>query len=146
MLWSVVWHTLEIKDIKGLNMDLRKELYYYRENKRKITELEEKIIYLRAKAEKITPTFSDDGPSRAMGNDSKVERNMIKILEIETQLAAIREKVLSVDDYLKGLKPYQRYIITMCIVNHIPYNVLAKREKTTVKNIDRIIEKALKNP
>lgn len=125
-------------------MDLRKELYNYRENKRKIKDLEEKIIYLRAKAEKITPIFSDDGPTGSIGSDSKIERNVIKIVEIESELSEIREKIVCVDGYLKTIKPYQRYIITMCIINHIPYSVLAKREKTTVKNITRIIENALK--
>jgi len=125
-------------------MDLRKELYNYRENKRKMSDLEEKIIYLRAKAEKITPTFSDDGPTGSIGSDSKIERNMIKIIEIESELTAIREKILYVDGYLKTIKPYQRYIVTMCIINHIPYSILAKREKTTVKNITKIVDNALK--
>ena len=128
-------------------MDLRHELYKYRENKKRITFLLEKIEYLRAKAEKITPTLSDDGPGSFTGNsDSKVERNAIKIIETEKELELIRIKISWCDDFLQSLKPYQRYIVKMAIVNHIPNTALAKREKTTVKNIDRIIEKALKNP
>ena len=128
-------------------MELRQELYHYRANKKRIRFLTEKIEYLRAKAEKITPTLSDEGPGSFTGNsDSKIERNMIKIIETEKELELIRIKISWCDDFLQTLKPYQRYIVRMAIVNHIPNTALAKREKTTVKNIARIIENALKSP
>lgn len=128
-------------------MELRQELYKYRENKKRIIFLTEKIEYLRAKAEKITPTLSDDGPGSFTGNsDSKVERNAIKIIETENELNTIKVKISWCDDFLQSLKPYQRYIVKMAIVNHIPNAALAKREKTSVKNITRIIENALKTP
>ena len=128
-------------------MELRQELYHYRNNKKRIRFLTEKIEYLRAKAEKITPTLSDEGPGSFTGNsDSKIERNMIKIIETEKELELIRIKISWCDDFLQTLKPYQRYIVRMAIVNHIPNAALAKREKTTVKNIARIIENALKSP
>ena len=121
---------------------IRQDLYRYRENKRKIIALEDKIAYLRAKAEKTTPTLSDD-VSFGFSTDSKVERNAIKILEVEDELEITKSRVKNADDFLDSLKPYHRHIITLCIVNHIPYKVVAKREKISPQNISQIINKVI---
>ena len=125
-------------------MDLRKELYNYRENKRKIKDLEEKIIYLRAKAERMTPTYSNDKGSFTPEVHSKVEDNAIKILEIEKQQQKYINRVKYADVFLKTLKPYQRSLVWYNLIEHIPYKLLARKEKTTVQNISKIINKALK--
>jgi len=121
---------------------IRQDLYHYRDNKRKIVALQEKIAYLRAKAEKTTPTLSDD-VSFGFNTDSKVERNTIKILEVENELEITKTHVKNADDFLDSLKPYHRHIITRCIVNHVPYKVVAKKEKISVQNLSQIVNKII---
>jgi len=121
---------------------IRQDLYHYRANKRKVVELQDKIAYLRAKAEKTTPTLSDD-VSFGFSTDSKVERNAIKIMEVESELEITKSHVKKADDFLDSLKPYHRHIITSCIVNHIPYKVVAKREKISPQNLSQIVNKII---
>ena len=125
-------------------MNIRQDLYHYKRNKRKQRELEEKIELLRAKAEKVTPTYSDDKSGFTNEVRSKVEDNAIKIVELEDQLKITSLYVKNASDFLDSLKPYRRNIVRSCIVDHIPYSTVAKREKTTVQNIAKIVNKAIK--
>jgi len=125
-------------------MSIRQDLYYYKANKRKIAELQEKIEYLRAKAEKITPTYSNDKGGFTKNTSSKVEDNAIKILELEKRQQGYIIRVKRADDFLETLKPYQRTLIKYNLVDHMPFYVIAKRERTSVQNIAKIINKALK--
>ena len=122
---------------------MRKLLYNYKLNCKKIRDIQEKIEILKAQAEKITPTLSDDKTGGTHDVKSKVEENVIKIVELENRLEFTRDCVKKCDLFLESLKPYQRYIVTSCIVNHVPYEVIAKREKTTPQNISKIIHKVL---
>ena len=122
---------------------MRKLLYNYKLNCKKIQDIREKIEYLKAQAEKITPTLSEEKGGGSFEVKSKIEENVIKLLELESKLKFTQDRVKRCDDFLESLKPYQRYIVTSCIVNHIPYEVIAKREKTTPQNISKIIHKVL---
>lgn len=123
---------------------MRKLLYNYKRNCNRVRSLKERIEYLRTQAEKITPTLSDDKGMGSHDSSSRVEENVIKIIELERQLKITEDRVNKCDDFLENLKPYQRYIITNCIVNHIPYAVIAKRENTTPQNVSKIVNKAIK--
>lgn len=125
-------------------MSIRQDLYYYKANKRKIAELQEKIEYLRAKAEKITPTYSDDKTGGAFGTGSKVEENMIRILELEEDLKKIEERIDATKSFLDTLKPYRYHIVWSCLVEHMPYHLVARKENTSTQNIAKIVNKALK--
>jgi hypothetical protein len=126
---------------------IRQDLYYYKQNKRKVQDIKDKIEYLRAKAEKITPTYSNDKGGFSLEVHSKVEDNAIKILEMEDELKTVDERITRVDKFLGTLKPYQRYIVRSCIIDHVPYHLVARKENTSTRNIAKIIDKTLKeNP
>lgn len=122
---------------------MRNKLYYYKSLKIRIREIQERIDILRTQAEKITPTLSDD-TSHSSDTTSKVERNVIKIVELERRIDKLKNTIKQCDDFLAGLKPYQRYIIKTCLIDHVPYAVIARRENTSTQNIAKIINKALK--
>lgn len=122
--------------------DIKRDIYNYRRNKRKIKALCDQITVLETKASKVTMTYSQDIGSHKPGNDRILE-NVAKIVEIEKKIRFTLAKVKRVDDFLSGLKPYQRWIITQAIVNHIPYQEVAKREHTSVRNIANIIDNVL---
>jgi hypothetical protein len=122
---------------------MRNKLYYYKSLKIRIREIQERIDILRAQAEKITPTLSDD-TSHSSDTTSKVERNVIKIVELERRIDKLKGTIKQCDDFLSGLKPYQRYIIKTCLIDHVPYAVIARRENTSTQNIAKIINKVLK--
>ena len=123
---------------------IRQDLYHYKQNKRKAQDIKDKIEYLRAKAEKITPTYSDDKGGFSIEVHSKVEDNAIKILEMEDELKTIVRRIARVDAFLETLKPYQRYIVRSCIIDHVPYHIVARKENTSTRNIAKIIDKTLK--
>ena len=122
---------------------MRNKLYHYKNLKIRIREIQERIDILRTQAEKITPTLSDD-TSHSSDTSSKVERNVIKIVELERRIDKIKNTIQQCDDFLAGLKPYQRYIVKTCLIDHVPYTVIARRENTSTQNIAKIINKALK--
>ena len=63
------------------------------------------------------------------------------------KLKTIYERITRVDTFLETLKPYQRHIVRSCIIDHVPYHVVAKKENTSTRNIAKIIEKSVKeNP
>ena len=124
-------------------MNIRKDLYNYKENKRMISKLNDDIEIYRAKAEKITPTYSNDKSGFTNDVKSKIEINTIKILELEKSQQTYINRVKRADAFLKTLKPYQRTLVWYNLVDHIPYKLLARKEKTTVQNISKIINKIL---
>ena len=125
-------------------MNIRKDLYHYKDNKRMIKQLDDDIAIFRARAEKITPTYSNDKGGFSLEVHSKVEDNAIKIIELENRQQLYINRVKRADAFLKTLKPYQRTLIRYNLIDHIPYKLLARKEKTTVQNISKIINKALK--
>lgn len=108
-----------------------------------IKQLDEDIAIFKAKAEKITPTYSKDKGGFTNNTSSKVEDNAIKILELEKRQQGYIIRVKRADDFLETLKPYQRTLIKYNLVDHMPFYVIAKREHTSVQNIAKIINKAL---
>jgi len=122
---------------------MRNKLYHYKSLKIRIREIQERIDILRVQAEKITPTLSDD-TSHSSDTSSKVERNVIKIVELERRIEKIKNTIQQCDDFLASLKPYQRYIIKTCLIDHVPYTVIARSENTSTQNIAKIVNKALK--
>lgn len=123
-------------------MSIKKDLYNYKRNKRRLKALYDQIIVLETKASKVTMTYSQDIGGHGSGEDRIVE-NVCKILEIEKRIRITLARVKRADAFLAGLKPYQRFIITQTLVNHIPYKDLARREKTSVGNIAKIVDHVL---
>jgi hypothetical protein len=124
-------------------MSIRQDLYNYRKNKRRIKALCDQITVLETKASKVTATYSQDSGTHNMTGEDRILENICKIVEIEKRIKVTLNRIKRADAFLARLKPYQRHIIVQCIVNHIPYQEVAKREKTSVKNIAKIIENAL---
>lgn len=125
-------------------MNIRRDLYNYRKNKKALKTLQEKILFLETKAAKVTPSYSTDGSSHGGSQEDRILENITKILEIEELIKVTTERVKRADDFLGTLKPYQRHIITLCLVNHVPFEKVAKEEKTSVRNIYKIVDKALR--
>ena len=124
-------------------MSIKQDLYNYRRNKRRIKTLCDQITVLETKASKVTMTYSQDVGGHSITGQDRILDNICKIVEIEKRIKITLDRVKRADAFLARLKPYQRHIIVQCIVNHIPYQEVAKREKTSVKNIAKIIENAL---
>jgi len=125
-------------------MSIRQDLYNYRKNQKALKTLQDRILFLRTKAAKVTPTYSNDGSSHSGSSEDRILDNIVKIVDVEKKLQITAERVKRADDFLSGLKPYQKYIITQCIVNHTPYADFARTNKTTPANVKRIIENTLK--
>ena len=123
-------------------MSIRQDLYSYRSNKKKILELQDRILYYETKAAKVTPTYSQDLCGSGSTEDRLTE-NIAKIMEIEKLIKITSERVKRAEVFLSELKPYQRHIITSCIVNHTPYDKFAKSEKMSVRNVYKIIDNVL---
>ena len=124
-------------------MNIRKDLYHYKDNKRMIKQIDDDIAIFRARAEKITPTYSNDKGGFSLEVHSKVEDNAIKIMELEKRKQTYIRRIDRADAFLKTLKPYQRSLIRYNLIDHIPYKLLARKEKTTIQNISKIINKIL---
>lgn len=125
-------------------MSIRQDLYNYRKNQKRVKSLEDRILFLRTKAAKVTPSYSNDGSSHSGTMEDRILENVTKIIAAEKLLKYTMQRVKNADDFLSGLKPYQRHIITQCIVNHTPYADFARTNKTTPANVKRIIENTLK--
>ena len=125
-------------------MSIRQDLYNYRKNQKRVKSLEDRILFLRTKAAKVTPSYSNDGSSHSGTMEDRILDNVSKIIAAEKLLNFTMQRVKNADDFLSGLKPYQKHIITQCIVNHTPYADFAKRNKTSVANVRKVIDNALK--
>lgn len=125
-------------------MSIKRDLYNYHKNKKALKTLQDKILYLETKAAKVTPSYSDDGGSHGGSQEDRILDNIAQIIEVESLIKKTQERIKRADDFLKRLRPYQRHIITACIVNHTPFENVAKEEKTSVQNIYQIINRALK--
>lgn len=125
-------------------MEIRRDLYNYHKNKKALRTLQDKILFLETKATKITPSYSDDNSIHGGSQEDRMLENIAQILEVEKIIKLTTERVKRADDFLKALKPYPRHIITLTLVNHVPYDKVAKEEKTSVSNIYKIVDRALK--
>lgn len=112
-------------------------------NRMKVLQLEEDILYLETVAEKITTSYSEDKGGGSFDTTSKIEKNCVKIADLQTKIDFLRAKITHTEDLMLKLKPYQRYIVSNCIVHHIPYSVMAEQEDTTANNIQKIIDNAI---
>lgn len=112
-------------------------------NRLKILQYEEQILYLETLAEKITTSYAEDKGGGSFDVSSKTERNCVKIADIEAKIKKIERKIAHTEDLMLKLKPYQRYIVSNCLVHHIPYSIMADQESTTPNNIQKIIDNAI---
>ena len=104
---------------------------------------QERYEELETKAEKITPTYVKDGSMGGAGTDSKIERNVIAMVECRNRIEFLQMKVDLVDLMLSKLKSHQRYLIKSCMIYNNSYQEVALRENTSEKNIQKIIDTAL---
>lgn len=124
-------------------MSIKKDLYCYKRNIRKIKDFQDQIDVLATRAAKMTRSFEPKEGQGSTPDGSRLEECVCKIIEIEKKIKIIESHVKSADDFLESLKPYQRYIVKLCIVDHIPYENVAKMNKTSTQNIRKIIDNAL---
>lgn len=120
-----------------------KDLYCYKRNLRKIRDYRDQIEVLETIAAKMTRNFEPKEGSGSLPDGSRLEECVCKIIEIEKKIRITEGHVKSADAFLDSLKPYQRHIVKLCIVDHIPYENVAKMNKTTAQNIRKIIDNAL---
>lgn len=124
-------------------MSVKKDLYCYKRNLRKIKDMREQIEVLETIAAKMTRSLEPKEGSSSTPDGSRLEECVCKIIEIEKRIKNTQSHVKSADDFLESLKPYQRHIVRQCIVEHIPYKNVAKMNKTTAQNIEKIVHNAL---
>lgn len=124
-------------------MSIKKDLYCYKRNLRKIKDMRDQIEVLATRAAKMTRSFEPKEGQGSSPDGSLLEECVCKIVEIEKRIKITQDRVNRADDFLETLKPYQRYIVKLCIVDHIPYKNVAKMNKTTAQNIEKIVHNAL---
>lgn len=117
----------------------------YRINCKKLKQEQERYEELETKAEKITPTYVKDGSMGGAGTDSKIERNVIAMVECRNRIEFFQMKVDLTNLMLSRLKSHQRYLIKSCMIYNNSYQEVAYRENTSEKNIQKIIDNALKH-
>lgn len=128
---------MDIKDIKYLFRN-------YERYTQLIENQKEKLAMLRAQAEKITPSYSENSGGGGKNNKSKVEENVIKMHEIESNIQKLEMFINTADDMLKKLKSHQRKLITLVYINNNSYEYAAMVEDTTPENIRKIVNSAFK--
>lgn len=112
-------------------------LQSYTDLEKSILELEEKYEELFALSTKITPSYSESTGGGGFDN-SKIEKNCIKLYELEAKKQKLIEKKTSIDDNLKTLTYMQRKVINYtCIENHSLYQASRyfKRSYNDIKGI-----------
>ena len=124
-------------------MSIKKDLYCYKRNLRKIRDYRDQIDVLVAKAAKMTRSFEPKEGQGSSPDGSRLEECVCKIIEIEGKIKIVQRRIERTDNFLDTLKPYQKYIVKLCIVDHIPYENVAKMNKTSTQNIRKIIDNAL---
>lgn len=124
-------------------MSIKKDLYCYKRNLRKIKDFQDQIEVLATKAAKMTRSFESKEGQGSSPDGSLLEECVCKIIEIEGKIKIVQRRIERADDFMQSLKPYQRYIIKLCVVDHIPYENVAKMNKTSTQNIRKIIDNAL---
>ena len=124
-------------------MSIKTDLYCYKRNLRKIRDYQDQIEVLATRAAKMTRSFEPKEGQTSSPDGSRLEECVCKIIEIEGKIKIVQRRIERADNFLDTLKPYQRYIVKLCIVDHIPYENVAKMNKTTAQNIQKIINNAL---
>lgn len=114
-----------------------KLLKSYTDIEKSILELEEKYEELFALSTKITPSYSECTGGGGFDN-SKIEKNCIKLYELEAKKQKLIEKKTSIDENLKTLTYMQQKVINYtCIENHSLYQASRyfKRSYNDIKGI-----------
>lgn len=124
-------------------MSIKKDLYCYKRNLRKIRDYRDQIEVLATKAAKMTRSFEPKEGQGSSPDGSLLEECVCKIIEIEKKIKITESRMKNADAFMDSLKPYQRHIVKLCIVDHIPYENVAKMNKTSTQNIRKIIDNAL---
>ena len=124
-------------------MSIKTDLYCYKRNIRKIRDFQDQIEVLATRAAKMTRSFEPKEGQTSSPDGSRLEECVCKIIEIEGKIKIVQRRIERADDFMQSLKPYQRYIIKLCVVDHIPYENVAKMNKTSPQNIRKIIDNAL---
>lgn len=124
-------------------MSIKKDLYCYKRNLRKIRDYQDQIEVLATKAAKMTRSFEPKEGQGSTPDGSRLEEYVCKIIEIEGKIKITEKRIENADNFLETLKPYQKYIVKLCIVDHIPYENVARMNKTSTQNIRKIINNAL---
>ena len=120
-----------------------KDLYCYKRNLRKIKDFQDQIEVLACIAAKMTTSFEPKEGSGSLPDGSRLEECVCKIIEIEKKIKITQGHVKSAEDFLDSLKPYQRHIVRLCIVDHIPFKNVAKMNHTSAQNIQKIINNVM---
>lgn len=127
-------------------MNIKNLFWNYNKERRKLKRLMEKIETLETKAEKITPTYSKNESSGSVFNSSsKVESNCVDIVDYQRQAEIIAKQLNYADTLLKMLKSYQRYLVKRAYIYHNSIKSIAISEHTSTKNIQRILDNAIKS-
>ena len=128
---------MELQDIKYLFRN-------YTRYKKGIAELNDKLDYLRSQAEKITPNYSSEGGGGGKNSNSKVETAVMKMQEIEEQIAQLEKLVSLADRLLSRLKAHSRHLITEVYINNQTYEEVAEKEHLSVSNLHKMINRYFK--
>ena len=102
-----------------------------------IMALQDEYEILYTQATKMTPVQNEIGGGHATKMDSAVERNAVKLVEIQRKIEKLKDKKKRIEAEVAKLKPHQRYLITRVDLEHVPISRVARethRAEATVRN------------
>ena len=117
---------------------------YYR-YKEQIEYLDREIEKLETRATKRTQTFTPDPNTTPINNPrpSKVEKNAIKVVELEEKKKDVQTLLDTADKLLDSLMYRRKYLVKCVICNGMKIKDFAKREGLPVKRAEEQLKKAM---
>lgn len=117
----------------------------YERNKGNILAIMSKIEQLETIATRTTPQYENDGSQHSKySSNSKVEKACIKIQTYNEQMEQIKILVDATENELSKLKAYQRFIVLEHYSKRKKIPVIAREQKTSVSNINKILARSIK--
>jgi len=119
----------------------------YQKTVETIQRLKDRYETIYTQATKITPTISDMPSSHS--SDDKMLKYVEKLVEIQTLIDKLTDKLNLIDSEIAKLKPYHRYIVKSIDIKGIPPYAIARTLKVSEQAIrqrhNRIIDKMFKS-